>query len=70
MTTFVAMTGSHHYSDEYIAIGEVARFCGVTVGTIRNWERNGRITAVRTPAGHRRFRRSDVQAMLRAEASV
>ena len=51
--------------EELLAISEAARMLGVTVETVRRWEREGRIKAVRTPAGHRRFRRSDVEALLK-----
>lgn len=64
------MQSSDNYSSEYIAIGEAAKFCGVTVGTVRNWEKQGLIKAVRTPSGHRRFRRSDVDALLSGQASA
>lgn len=36
----------------------------VTVGTVRAWESAGKLTAIRTPGGQRRFRRSDVEALL------
>lgn len=50
---------------EYLAIGEAAALIGVSTDTLRRWERSGRITAVRTPTGHRRFKRSDIEALLR-----
>ena len=36
-------------------IGEVAKRHGVTVGTVRAWDRAGKIKSVRTPGGHRRY---------------
>lgn len=51
-----------------IPIGDVARRFGVTVATVRAWERAGKITAVRTPGNHRVFRRSDVDALLNPPA--
>lgn len=47
-----------------IPIGEVARLTGVTVATVRNWERAGKLDAIRTPGGQRRFKLSDVKSML------
>lgn len=47
-----------------IPIGDVARRFGVTVATVRAWERAGKITAIRTPGNHRVFRRADVDALL------
>jgi excisionase family DNA binding protein len=50
-------------TDELLPIGEVARRFGVSVETIRRWERAGRLTSNRTPMGHRRFSISDVEAL-------
>ena len=52
------------------AIGEVAKSFGVAVSTVRNWEKRGRITAIRTPGGQRRFRRTDIEALLTAKESA
>ncbi|WP_374243754.1 MerR family DNA-binding transcriptional regulator [Mycobacterium sp. CnD-18-1] len=68
MPIVAPMEDGYTHSEERIAIGEVAKRFGVTVGTVRNWERQGRITAVRTPGGQRRFRRSDIESLLAAEA--
>jgi len=51
--------------EEYLAVSEAAALIGVSVDTLRRWKRDGRIKAVRTPTGHRRFKRSDVEALLR-----
>lgn len=66
MRTFLGMTDSNAYAEPeaLLPIGDVARLAGVTVATIRNWERAGKIAAVRTPTNQRRFRQSDVAALL------
>lgn len=69
MTTFGAVQSSHTYPDGLIPIGEVAKLLAVTVQTVRRWDRDGQLTAVRTPKGHRRFRRSEVEALLAKAAS-
>jgi len=51
--------------EEYLAVSQAAALIGVSVDTLRRWERDGPIKAVRTPTGHRRFKRSDVKALLR-----
>ncbi len=51
-------------SQEPLAIGEVARLLGVTVETVRRWDRAGRITSIRTPGGQRRFAQSEVDRLL------
>lgn len=54
---------------EFLTIGEVAAVMAVTIPTIRNWERAGKISAIRTPGGHRRFRRSDVDRLLGVDST-
>ena len=53
-----------------MAIGEVAKCFGVAVSTVRNWELKGHITAIRTPGGQRRFRRTDIDALLTVRESA
>lgn len=58
------MTDSNAYEPEVmIPIGDVAKILGVTVATVRNWERAGKISSTRTPGGQRRFRRTDVDEL-------
>jgi DNA-binding transcriptional MerR regulator len=48
-----------------MSIGEVARRTGVTVPTLRAWERRyGLLVPVRTAGGHRRYREEDVRRVL------
>lgn len=49
---------------EYMTVGEAAALCGVHPDTIKRWEQRGRITALRTPTGHRRYLRTDVEALI------
>lgn len=51
-------------SEDLLSIGEAARETGVSVDTLRRYATDGRIAAVLTPGGHRRFRRSDLEALL------
>lgn len=53
-----------------MSVGEAASALGVHTDTIKRWTREGKIEALRTPAGHRRYRRSDVEALLTTEASA
>lgn len=46
---------------DLVPIGEVARIFGVTVATVRRWEREGKISAERTPGGQRRFDRAEIE---------
>lgn len=38
-----------------VGIGKAAQELGVTVETLRRWERSGKIASERTPQGHRRY---------------
>jgi excisionase family DNA binding protein len=49
---------------EYMTPAEVARVFRVDPKTVTRWARRGRFSTVRTPGGHRRFRRAEVEAAL------
>jgi excisionase family DNA binding protein len=49
---------------EWLTLGQAARFLGVAQSTIRKWSDNGRVPAFYTPGGHRRYRRTDLEAFL------
>jgi putative resolvase len=38
-----------------ISIGQAAKLEGVTVETLREWEKSGKLTSTRTEGGHRRY---------------
>ncbi len=52
-----------------LTIGEAARILGVSVETLRRWDADGKIDAVRTPGGQRRFVRADVERLLAGDAA-
>ena len=43
-----------------ISVSEAAKQLGVSVYALRLWDRNGKLVALRTAGGHRRYRQSDV----------
>lgn len=47
-----------------LTISDVARLLGVTPGTVRDYADRGYLPCRRLPSGHRRFRRTDVEALL------
>jgi excisionase family DNA binding protein len=49
--------------------GEVANLFRVDPKTVTRWAAAGRIGSIRTPGGHRRFRESEVRALLSGEFS-
>jgi excisionase family DNA binding protein len=46
---------------------EVARLFAVDPKTVTRWAEQGRLASIRTPGKHRRFSRSQVEALLRGE---
>lgn len=63
------MTDSNTYERaQLLSIGEVASAFGVTVATVRNWDRAGKLRAIRTPGNQRRFLAGDVEALMSRSA--
>ena len=54
-------------SERLLTPGEVAALFRVDPKTVTRWAAAGRISSIRTPGGHRRFRASEVQALLRGD---
>ena len=51
-------------SERLLTPGEVALMFRVDPKTVTRWASAGRIGSIRTPGGHRRFRESEVSALL------
>ena len=50
---------------EYLRIKAAAAVLGVSVNTLRNWERSGKLLAFRHPVnGHRLYKREDLDTLL------
>ena len=47
--------------DELFTPAEAGRQLGVTPNTVTRWSRAGKISAIQTMGGHRRFRRSEIE---------
>jgi excisionase family DNA binding protein len=56
-------------SERLLTPGEVAALFRVDPKTVTRWAASGRISSIRTPGGHRRFRESEVRALLGADTS-
>jgi excisionase family DNA binding protein len=57
-------------TERLLTPAEVAAMFRVDPKTVTRWARDGRLTAVRTLGGHRRYLESQVLALLRAARSV
>jgi excisionase family DNA binding protein len=53
--------------EEWLSLREAANLLGMHPATVRLWADRNEIPSRRTSGGHRRFRRSDVEARLREE---
>lgn len=53
-----------HAPDQLLTPADVAALAFVDPKTVGRWARAGKIPFETTPGGHRRFRRSDVEALL------
>jgi len=57
-------------NERLLTPGEVAALFRVDPKTVTRWAASGRISSIRTPGGHRRFRESEVRALLRGEVGA
>jgi len=53
-------------AERLLTPAEVAAMFRVDPKTVTRWAQDGRLTSVRTLGGHRRYRESEVLALLRA----
>ena len=52
--------------DTYLTIKEASEFLGVSLNTLRNWGRDGKVPMHRNPVnGYRLFKKSDLEQLLR-----
>jgi excisionase family DNA binding protein len=56
-------------TERLLTPGEVAALFRVDPKTVTRWAASGRISSIRTPGGHRRFRESEVRELLGEPAS-
>jgi excisionase family DNA binding protein len=54
--------------NDWLTLGRAARYLGVAQSTIRKWSDSGRLRAFKTPGGHRRYRRADLDDFLEGSA--
>lgn len=52
---------------EFLSTGQAAKLLGVTPDTVLKWVKTGRLSATRTPGGHYRIARADIEARLESE---
>lgn len=55
--------------EQFLTTAEVALMFGVDPRTVGTWVKAGKLSCIRTPGGHRRFREPEVLALLRGETA-
>ena len=53
--------------DDWLRLGDAAGALGVSVTTLRRWSDSGKLRCYRSPGGHRRYRRRDIDGLLRRQ---
>lgn len=56
-------------SEVLLTPAEVATIFRVDPKTVTRWAKSGKLTAIRTLGGHRRYRQSEVQSLLKLNDS-
>lgn len=54
--------------DRLLTSAEVAQLFAVDIRTVARWALEGRLDSTRTPGNHRRFRESEIHALLKADS--
>lgn len=55
---------------DWLTLGQAAAYLGVAQTTIRKWSDAGHVPMVRTPGGHRRYRRDALDAFVRRSTGL
>lgn len=62
---------THSYVEDHkVSIGEAARITGVSISTLRRWERQGLIEPTRTLGGQRRYSVQGLRSLEPDEAAA
>lgn len=53
-----------YFDKELLSLNKAAKYLNVSPSTLRNWDKSGKLKAVRTPGGHRRYDIKDLSPFL------
>src|SRR5262245_24563560 len=67
MTQSIRTQSTTPDNDSLLTPAEVAKLFRVDPKTVTRWGKAGRISSIRTPGGHRRFRESEVRRLMEEE---
>lgn len=68
--TYLAPEIHTEHTDEWLSIGQAAALMHQSISTLRRYDAQGVLKADRTLGGQRRYRRSAIEAALRASAAA
>ena len=54
-------------NDKLLTPGEVAKLFRVDVKSVARWAARGLIPSIKTPGGHRRFKESEILALIKGK---
>ena len=58
---------NHNTLAQFLKVKQASRLLGVSVSTLRNWDRQGKLRPVRNPMnGYRLYQRDDLEKILEA----
>ena len=49
--------------DKLFSIGEASEYLGISIDTLRRWEKKGKIEPLRSPGGHRYYKRNELDSL-------
>src|SRR3989344_5458052 len=49
---------------DLVSIREAAEILGVSIDTLRRWDKSGKLKSIRTQGGHRKYRKSELDIFL------
>ncbi|MCP9487227.1 MAG: response regulator [Gaiellaceae bacterium MAG52_C11] len=64
MATGSARRWAGEAQPDWLTLGRAATYLGVAQSTMRKWTDSGRVSSFKTPGGHRRYRRADLDQFL------
>ncbi|MGI9113001.1 MAG: response regulator [Gaiellaceae bacterium] len=64
MTTGSARRRTGESQPDWPTLGQAAIYLGVAQSTMRKWTDSGQVSSFKTPGGHRRYRRADLDQFL------
>jgi excisionase family DNA binding protein len=70
MDTYLGDVSGTTDADPLLSVGEAAKLIGYSVSTLQRWDREGILTAERSPTNQRRYRRSALLAAMNRGAAA